>query len=368
LNPAQAFEQLTAFLERYDGLELLCQASLTFLFAPEGTFHSESDDIQIWGRRLEFAAGFYAAKGVESGIQERVTEPVLEEFKTLIDRYYLSVDFDQMLRVREGLSESFSVESARIHSMHVRGEAYPHQFEEYARELYGEHDEWFKKHLGFTISDAYAVANGMNSALNERHAQLRISTTEEAQQLVATDTSWAAAGLSRADAERSAMIQLFFGRAKEFYRFSVHEISRCSDLTTEKCVAVLDRLSQRPPFRNPLFPNTFEEAKSAPWDYNTMSERPLISDGSDFWLVVPYLLRQNLYYTFYFDLMGDKVYKPAFEKGRGNYLERKVAEYLRRIFPASAVLLNPSYPDGNEFSERSSWCSVKVRLSLARPT
>jgi len=66
---------------------------------------------------------------------------------------------------------------------------------------------------------------------------------------------------------------------------------------------------------------------------------------------VPYLFRQNLYYTFYFDLMGDKAYKPAFEKGRGSYLEKKVAEYLRRIFPASAVLLNPSYPDGNEFSD-----------------
>ena len=147
------------------------------------------------------------------------------------------------------------------------------------------------------------------------------------------------------------MIQLFFGRAKEHFRFSVDDISRCSDLRTEKCIAVLGRLSQRPPFRNPFFPNTFEEAKSAPWDYNTMSERPLISDGTDFWLVVPYLFRRNLYYTFYFDIMGDKAYKPTFEKGRGSYLERKVAEYLRRIFPASAVLLNPGYPDGNEFSD-----------------
>lgn len=351
MNAEQTFKELIQFLERYDGLELLCQASLTFLFAPEGVFHSESDDVQIWGRRLEFAAGFYAARGIESGIAERVAEPVLDQFKALIDNYYLSIDREQILRAREGSLESFSVESARIHSLHVRGEAYPHQFEEYARELYGEHDEWFEKTLGFTISDAYAVATGMNSQLNERHARLRISTWAEAQQLVATDTSWVAAGLSKADAERSAMIQLFFGHAKEHYRFSLDDISKCSGLATDKCVAVLKRLSQRPPFRNPLFLSTFEDAKSAPWDYNTMSERPLITDGADFWLVIPYLFRRILYYTFYFDLMADRVYKSTFERARGSYLERKTADYLRRIFPPSAVLLNPSYPDGNEFSD-----------------
>jgi hypothetical protein len=351
MSPQEAFESLALFLEKYDGLEFLCQASMTYLFSPEGQFHSESDDAQIWGRRLEFAAGFYASRSVESSESAPVTGWILEDFKKLIDDYYLAVDLATVNRVRDGSHLGSTVESARIHSMHVRGEAYPHQFDEYALELYREHDAWFERVLGFTISDAQSVADGMISSLNDRFSRLRDTTREQAKELIQSNRTWMNSGLNEKQAMTSAQCQLFYGRAKEHYRFTLENIVECSGLDIERCRSILRRLSQTPPYRNAFFPSTFTDGNTAPWDYNTISERPILSDGENYWLVVPFLFKRNLYYTFYFDLMGDRAYKSEFEKARGRYLEVKVAEYLRRVFPTSAVMLNPDYPNGEEFAD-----------------
>jgi hypothetical protein len=351
MTPEQSFSRLLTFLDRFDGLEFLCQASMTYLFAPEGKFHSESDEVQIWGRRLEFASGLYATKPLNRPEPEPVTGDSLEEFKKFIDAYYTALDLERFDRAKGNGKEAFAVESARIYSQHVRGDAYPHQFEVYAREVYGEHDEWFLNNLGFTIADAYSVANAMVASLNERFNRLIRTTAIEAERLVDADTSWMAAGLDRTQAVKSAHCQIFFGRAKEHLRFTTEDVVNCSMLSRERCVAALKRLSQVPPYRNQLFPDTFRSGREAAWDYNTLAERPLISDGIHYWLPVPFLFRRNLYYTFYFDLMGDLSYRPTFERCRGKYLEQKVANCLKRVFPESAVFLNPAYPDGNEFCD-----------------
>jgi hypothetical protein len=351
LNPAIAFEELRAFLDRYDSLELLCQASMTYLFAPEGKFHSESDEIQIWARHIEFAAGYYATREADSAAKKPVTGWVLEEFKKLLDDYYSAVDLATFMEAKERRKKSFSLASARIHSMHVRGEAYPHQFEEYARELYGAHDKWFLSKLGFTISDAFSIAEAATSTMNDRYAQARAASAEEARNRIQSDRSWTETSMTEKEAERSAQCQFFYGRSKDHFRLKPQDLAEASGVSLDRCKAALARLSQKPPYRNPHFPNTFTNPQSAPWDYNTLSERPLLTDGESYWLVIPFLLKQNLYYTFYYDLMQDTEYMPIFEKARGRYLEQKVAECLRTVFPSSSVLLNPNYPNGNEFAD-----------------
>ncbi len=344
-----AFNDLTVFLNRFPALDFLCQASMTVLFSTEGTFHSESDEAQIWGRRLEFAAGYYAANGSTGG--ETVDGWRIEEFGKLIDDYYNAVDLARLLQHRSEKREPFAVSSAQIHSMHVRGEAYSHQFKEYARELYGPHDEWFKEKLGFTISDAYLLACSMSKEMDDRFNRRAKQALADADTLVANDVSWKDAGLRKRDAASRAAVHLFYGQAKEIFAFTEVELAELSGLEAMVCKAILNRLGQRPPFRNALYPNTFTTFDASPWDYNTLSEKPILTDGDRFWLPIPYLLFQSLYYTFYFDLMGDRAYKAAFEKARGAYLENKTAAYLRRIFPSSTVLLNPYYPNGEEFAD-----------------
>jgi hypothetical protein len=110
-------------------------------------------------------------------------------------------------------------------------------------------------------------------------------------------------------------------------------------------------MSQEFGHRNPSFPASFMDPAAAPWDYNTLNERPIVRRGGKYWLFVGPLLRSALFTTFYFDLLNDGAYWPTFAKARGSYLERKTAECLRRVFPLEMTLLNPLYPNGEEMAD-----------------
>lgn len=49
--------------------------------------------------------------------------------------------------------------------------------------------------------------------------------------------------------------------------------------------------------------------------------------------------------------MDDHSYRGTFENSRGQVLEHFSASFLKRAFPDNVVLLNPSYPNGEEFAD-----------------
>jgi hypothetical protein len=73
--------------------------------------------------------------------------------------------------------------------------------------------------------------------------------------------------------------------------------------------------------------------------------------AKDFWVFAPHTLKEALYSTFFFDLMDDHSYRGTFENSRGQVLEHFSASFLKRAFPDNVVLLNPSYPNGEEFAD-----------------
>ena len=87
--------------------------------------------------------------------------------------------------------------------------------------------------------------------------------------------------------------------------------------------------------------SVFSDPHSAPWDYNTLYERPFIQRGDRYWMLLSPIMQTVILTTFYFDLMQDAAYRPTFEEARGRWLEANTAEYLRRVFADKDVLLNP---------------------------
>jgi hypothetical protein len=347
------FEQVRAFLLRFDALDFLSQFSMTYLFLREDVFVAESDQAHHNFKALEFASGFYGALGFQHE-GERVDQDVLEQYRAIFRAYFDAVDVELLTSAiadREQQSSS-SLTSAKIHSLHVRGEAYPHQFWYLAEAVYAPHDAWFAEHLGFTISDAVCIAKSIEAVLNDRYAAGKKKAKADAKSLVkGHEQEWKQAGMTEKQAMISATAQLFFGQAKTVYRLSPTEVSSRTGLSLEVCKAFFRRLSQIPPYRNPLFPKSFTNASTAPWDYNVIKERPFFSDGEDYWLFAPHTLKEVLYSTFFFDLMGDQSYRGIFENSRGQVLENLSARFLKRAFPNDAVLLNPSYPNGEEFAD-----------------
>jgi hypothetical protein len=346
------FTRVRDYLLRFNALEFLTQFSMTYLFTREDQFVRESDEIHQDFRALEFASGLYGTVPLtQSG--GRVDGDVLEIYRNFARSYFDSVNRDLLTTaIAAGQERSTSATSAKLHSLHVRGDAYPHQFWYLAEAVYAPHAPWFMNNLGFTIADAIKIAQAVESELNDRYSEAKRRSKDAARSLVQEqEQEWKQAGMTEEQALASAGVQLFFGQSKSLYRLSIADVAVKTGLSDGVCAAFFKRLSQVPPYRNPLFPSTFENPLTAPWDYNTTRERPFFSDDQGFWVFAPHLLKEVLYSTFFFDLMNDRSYKGTFENGRGRVLEALTATFLKRAFPGSAVLLNPSYPNGEEFAD-----------------
>lgn len=352
--PETAFEELKSYVQKFDPIELLCQLTMTFLFRPEG-FQGEASDTQRWARWIEFTAGYLAAAPPRSEPCETFNGAHIEEFERLISQYFNSFLYDSFNRSPDAPpptpSESV-LRTAKTYSLWVRGDAYPHQFFGYAQELYGEHDGWFRVNLGFTVQEATrifrAVTDELNRRFNESADNARTNAPEE------SGKHWEeakAAGLTREDLETSIAVHLHYGNAPTLLRFTVEEISQVSGLTLDVCRAFLKRMSQPFGYRNPKFTDAFSDPLKAPWDYNTVDERPFIERNGFYWLFTIPMVPSVIFHTFFFDLMNDREYAPHFEKTRGGFVERKVWEYMKRIFPEQMILRNPAYPNGEEFSD-----------------
>jgi hypothetical protein len=352
--PATAFEALKAYVYQFDPIELLSQLTMTFLFTQEG-FQGEATDTRRWARWIEFTAGYLATVPSRSQPYRTFDGAHIEEFERLILQYFNSFMYEFVNGqpdAHESIPSDQVLQHAKLYSLWVRGDAYPHQFIEYARELYGEHDEWFRSKLGFTIQEAILIFRAATDELNRRFNES--ANYARANALSESDKYWEdakAAGLTREDLETRVAIHLHYGNAHELLRFTVEQISGLSKLPIDVCRAFIKRLSQPFGYRNPKFVDSFSNPSKAPWDYNTLDERPFIERGGFYWLFTNPMVPSVLFHTFFFDLMNDLTYAPRFEKTRGDFVERKVWEYMKRIFPAHMILRNPAYPNGEEFSD-----------------
>jgi hypothetical protein len=352
----QAFDELEAFVAAYDPISLLSQLTLTFLFVPADEFQGEASDVVTWQRRIEFFAAFVLVRPYPSERTATVDGMVLERVEKLLERYFTEVDrqmFSEAVLRPGGTSEKDMVlAQAKIHSLYVRGDAYPHQFYAFAQDLYGRHDAWFREHLGFTIAEGVKLSKAIDRECGERFnrslEQARTEAHRKADELIANQQ---ATEDQRSDLESRIGCALHFGQAESLLAFTPAELSRFSDVPTQTSECFLRRMSQEFGYRNPSFPAAFMNSAAAAWDYNTLNERPIVRRDGKYWLFVGPLLRSALFTTFYFDLLNDGAYWPTFEKARGNYLERKTAECLRRVFPREMTLLNPLYRNGEEMAD-----------------
>lgn len=144
----------------------------------------------------------------------------------------------------------------------------------------------------------------------------------------------------------------YFGNSDAILSFTLDELTRFSALPKDKCESYLKRLSQEFGYRNKNHVCTFIDPHLAPWDYNTLYERPIVSHDNKYLIPVPSVLNEVLLHTFYYDLITDSSYwKKVGERKYGTCLEQKTAELLRRVSPLGEVLLNPKYPGGNELCD-----------------
>jgi hypothetical protein len=353
-----SFHELKAYVSGLDPIKLLTQLTLTFLFVPEDKFVEEGDETITWSRWIEFLAGCivsnrYPAKPPA----EHVDGTNLEKVATLLDKYFGGIRNSLLF---SGHAQGDNIDhkmrgllgSAKIYSLNVRGDTYPHKLFELADDLFSQHDHWFTQKLGFTINQAIQISKSITEEYSQRFNESKNGLKGRAKKFV-DELLERGEGeeRDREDLEKRAAVYLLFGRSDSLLCFTVDELTMFSGVSHNVCERYLERMSQTFGYRNVKFPDVFENPLAAPWDYNSLYERPIIAHEGRYFLPVPSLLPTVLFNTFHYDLITDLTYRETYNAKRGPWLEKRTADCFGKIFPPNEIFLNAKYKVGKKTEE-----------------
>lgn len=349
------YGELTTILSGLDPIKLLSQLTLTFGTVPENQFNDESSDIHKWARWLEFTAGFLLTHSYPDNARKEIVGDDLKSIEDLLTKYFAAVSLGLMSYPHKPDNREIDavVSLAKNDSLYVRGESYPHQLRKVAQDMWSQHEDWFIQNLGFTIDDALSLSESImteiNRRLNDEKESCKIRARQHVDEMI---TNGEAKEEERNDLEIGLGCYYYFGNADVILSFTLDDLTAFSTVSKDRCGSYLKRLSQEFGYKNKNHLSSFLDSHLAPWDYNTLYERPIVSYDNRYFIPVPSLLNEVLLHTFYYDLIVDTAYwKNVGEKKYGACLEEKTADLLKRVFPPGEVLLNPKYPGGNELCD-----------------
>jgi hypothetical protein len=134
--------------------------------------------------------------------------------------------------------------------------------------LYEEHDVWFRSTLRFTVREA----------LHAVHSAMDLSAWRRMQVLSQIEGS---------NEGNNARTEELARWAEDILGFTVEDLAAASGLSNETCASLLKRLSQDFGYRNSRHPESFTNHKTAPWDFNTLYEKPIVHHDGRYFLFVP---------------------------------------------------------------------------------
>lgn len=319
-SPTVTFQSLKDAVHGYSPISILSQLAVRLLFVRTDEFQSESSQFHRHHTLLEFLTGLLAVQPFPSDTPTALTVTQCDDIWKRLNDYFESIDRDLMVDSLEHNFSELEME-AKHNSLMIRGEAYPHQLQHISLGLYQEHDTWFRNNLGFTIAEALHAVHAVTHITASRYQQTIDTLNDPAKIGVRTES------LAR--------------NATRILGFTVEELATVSQLPITTCTNLMKRLSQDFGYRNTQHQDTFTNPKTCPWDFNTLYERPFMHHEGTFFLFVPPVVLTALSKTFWFDVHDDESYRKTFNDARARWLEREVAENLRKIFGEKTVILNP---------------------------
>jgi hypothetical protein len=237
------FSRLTKTVQKLDPIKLLSQLTLTFLITPVNEFIDESSGIGKWERYIEFLAGYLLANMYPQKAKKRVDGRDIERVEKQIEKYIQSIAMYLSTASSSDNSKKdieTVIASAKIHALFVRGETYPHLLRETAQSLYSQHNDWFIKHLGFTINDASTIFLSIVEECNRRINDERQSCLERARLYVDELISKGEGSEEkRHELEMMVGISYYFGNSDAIVSFTLDDLVQFSGMPKEVCESFL---------------------------------------------------------------------------------------------------------------------------------
>jgi hypothetical protein len=336
--------QIEDLVRRVDPIELLSQLTLLFQTHPVNE-QPNRDKAAAWQVRIEWLSWLVFSRRLSAPPQpELIGATILDPLERLLDQYVFTVTTTLPEPV-EGLSDDQDeIRSLiQLEAIHVRGEAFQSQLERMATDLYSPHEEWCIANLGFTVQDAYAVAKVISERLGEQMHELR-KAGEDIRSRLRAEPAFALTldlppvirdalsdGLPVSGLEafaESVGMAWFLAKSPEIVGFTLDALQEllAGQMGPQRVAAFLDFASV-----------AAEDVHGEPdlLALPPVAKRPLIRHGGRFYLFVPGVFFEALFYGLHARLFADEDYRPRYDDARAEWLERSTVEAFRRILPNS---------------------------------
>ena len=328
-----------------DPIELLSQLSMLYLTHPIDTMPNRDEKAE-WQVRIEWLAWLIFTRKMKApGLPVLIDAQVIAPLEALLEEYVLTVAMT-LIEPVEGLTESQNSlrASLQTEALFVRGSGFQTQLESVAVELYSPHSEWCLANVGLTVQDAFVVARAVGTRYTKRISELRHASAQVEARIrenpaSAVDMQDLPLALREAlqegdlgiDGEQFArtvgMIWLF-RKAPEAVGFTVEELM----------AEVGDRiLADRVTSFLTLLGVTADgiEGEPNPVALSPLAFTPLVREGDRFFLFVPPLLFESVFYAFHRKLFFDAKYRSTYDDVRAEWLEASAIGALRGLLPGA---------------------------------
>jgi hypothetical protein len=344
-------DQIDNKIKKFDPLDLLSILGTNFFGFPEDFAKSQHEVTQVCN---EFVAGLLSSKPrtKRSLPTPEDTKDIAELFQKLIFTYF----YENLPINKQPKTYSFqSMEEARLayftlsYFMIVRGEGYPEQLWNAAIEIYSPHNEYLKKHFGFTIEQVMDIFKWLYRAIEIKFNNHAVEFKKIFAPSMAVWQDWHDGKidyemmLSKVNKiDKDALVKQLADhnkRTKDIFTFTFQEIA--DTFGTQLAQAFLKR-----------FASNFGEINNCyrePADFNELNRIPLLkTNEKKVFIPIPLLLYQVPVVTLHYDLIQDPDYSESYSKARGDYLERKASVLMGTIFGAFSYHTNLRFVNLNK--------------------
>lgn len=336
--------RLVAEIERLviqaDPIELL--SHLTLLHQAHRTDEQpDRDTAASWQVRIEWLSWLVFSRGLVAPSQPvLIDRGLLDPLEHLLQNYVSAVTMARMGRV-DGLTEAQDEIRSfiQLNAICVRGEAYRSQLIEMALSLFVPHDDWCFANLGFTVRDAFATVEAIDSRFSDeltalRKAQHEISSNVEATPGYALTLDGLppilqkshTPGTSAADFAASVSGAWFVSRSPMVLGFTREELLARIDsiIPPDRVLAFLEFAS---------VDGASIQGEPDLLSLPPLAKSPLIRHGQRHYPFVPQLMVPGICYALHSKLFADLAYRPTYDAARATWLEREAIAAFRTILP-----------------------------------
>jgi len=261
-NVENSFKELKQFLSKLDPIKLLSQLTLTFMFAPEKEIVEDNKNLNKWARWIEFLSGHLLTQPYNTNLEKNIDGRHIKKIEEILDRYFKSITSWIIFSNPKGetnINVKRIINEAKISSLYIRGDAYPHQFIDLAEGFYSQHDFWFKNNLGFTIKEAINIYKAIRKEFIKKDKEEADKSKEKA-------AEWANEQIitgkypekNRKELEIKAWCYLFYCNSDKLLSFTLEELSDFSKTPIKICKNFLKRLSQGFGYKIPILKILFK--------------------------------------------------------------------------------------------------------------